>query len=76
MLHSGDSIKLKIDADLGDDRILRLLLDQVRGLKRHEVEHIVYLIWGGTDKLKRIAGKAEGERGKWLSELAQAASRG
>ncbi|WP_332910031.1 DUF6138 family protein [Paenibacillus sonchi] len=76
MLHSGDSMKLKIDADLGDDRILRLLLDQVRGLKRHEVEHIVYLIWGGTDKLKKIAAKAEGERGKWLSELAQAASRG
>ncbi len=76
MLHSGDSMKLKIDADLADDRHLRLLIDQVRGLKRHEVEHIVYLVWGGTDKLKRIAGKAEGERGKWLSELAQAASRG
>ncbi|MGM1049011.1 MAG: DUF6138 family protein [Bacillota bacterium] len=55
---------------------LRLLLDQVRGLQYYEVEHIVYLIWGETDKLKKIAAKAEGDRGQWLSELAQAASRG
>ncbi|MFE3574761.1 hypothetical protein [Lysinibacillus sp. NPDC059133] len=37
---------------------------------------MVYLIWGGPDKLKKIAVKTKGDRGKLLSELAQAASRG
>ncbi|MNO05067.1 hypothetical protein D3C81_2263020 [compost metagenome] len=59
-----------------DEAHLRLLLDKVHGLQHYKVEHIVYLIWGGTDKLKKIAAKAEGDRGKWLSELVQAASRG
>ncbi|WP_134686885.1 DUF6138 family protein [Brevibacillus migulae] len=76
MLHSTDSLKVKINADMEDEMHLRQLYEQVRGLQDHEVEHVVYLIWGGTDKLKKIAAKAEGDRGKWLSELAQAASRG
>lgn len=76
MQYCTDSMKLKIKSDMEDDRHLRLLLDQVRGLQYYEVEHIVYLIWGETDKLKKIAAKAEGDRGQWLSELAQAASRG
>lgn len=75
MLHSTDSMKLKIQTDMEDEAHLRLLLDQVRGLQNYEVEHIVYLIWGGTDKLRKIAAKAEGDRGKWLSELAQATGR-
>ncbi|MGF7032437.1 hypothetical protein J2T17_003360 [Paenibacillus mucilaginosus] len=76
MLHSTDSMKVKIKADMEDERHLRLLLDQVRGLPDYEVEHIVYLIWGGTDKLKKTAAKAAGDRGAWLSELALAAGRG
>ncbi|GGF69533.1 hypothetical protein GCM10010912_13350 [Paenibacillus albidus] len=75
MLHSTDSMKLKIKDDLEDERHLGLLLDQVRGLQSYEVEHIVYLIWGGTDKLKKTAAKAEGARREWFSELAQAARR-
>lgn len=76
MLHSTDSMKLKIKTDMENERHLMLLLNQVRGLQDYEVEHIVYLIWGGTDKLKKIAVKTKGDRGKWLSELAQAASHG
>ncbi|MDR6885213.1 DUF6138 family protein [Bacillus sp. 3255] len=76
MLSSTDSMKVKIKADMEDDRNLKKLFDYVRGLQRDEVEQIIYLIWGGTEKLKKIAAKAEGDRGKWLSELAQTASRG
>ncbi|HZG17039.1 MAG TPA: DUF6138 family protein [Candidatus Bathyarchaeia archaeon] len=76
MLYCTDSMKVKIKADMEDEMHLKLLFDQVRGLQYYKVEHIVYLIWGGTDKLKKIAAKAKGDRGKWLSELAQAASRG
>jgi len=75
MLNSTDSMKVKIKDEMEDEMHLRLLFDQVRGLQDYEVEHIVYLIWGGTDKLKKIAAKAKGDRGKWLSELALAASR-
>ncbi|MFC9539927.1 DUF6138 family protein [Lysinibacillus sp. NPDC056959] len=76
MLHSTDSMKLKIKTDMENERHLMLLLNQVRDLQDYEVEHIVYLIWGGPDKLKKIAAKTKGNRGKWLTELAQAASRG
>lgn len=75
MLHCTDSMKLKIQSDMEHDINVRLVLDQVRGLPYHQVEHIVYLIWGGTDKLKKIAAKAEGERAQWLTELAKAACR-
>ena len=60
MLHCTDSMKLKIQSDMEHGSNVMLLLDQVRGLPYHQVEHIVYLIWGGTDKLKKIAAKAEG----------------
>ena len=75
MLHCTDSMKLKMQSDMEHDRNVRLVLDQVRGLPCYQVEHIVYLIWGGTDKLKKIAAKAEGERAQWLTELAEAACR-
>lgn len=75
MLHSTDSMKLKIQSDMETDVNVKLLLDQVRGLPSYQVEHIVYLVWGGTDKLKKIAAKAEGERAQWLTELAEAACR-
>ncbi|MEC0258890.1 DUF6138 family protein [Paenibacillus lautus] len=75
MLHCTDSMKLKVQSDMEHGLNVRLLLDQVRDLPYYRVEHIVYLIWGGTDKLKKIAAKAEGERAQWLSELAEAARR-
>ncbi|GGG69220.1 DUF6138 family protein [Paenibacillus radicis (ex Gao et al. 2016)] len=74
MLHSTDSMKLKIKAEMEDEKHLRLLLAQIHGLPDYMVEHIVYLIWGGTDKLKKIAANADGDRGKWLSKLVRAAS--
>jgi len=76
MLHSTDSMKLKIKEEMEEEEHLRLLLDQVRGLQVYMVEHIVYFIWGGTDKLRKLVAKNEGNRGKWLSELVQAISRG
>ncbi|MBY0164209.1 DUF6138 family protein [Paenibacillus lautus] len=75
MLHCTDSMKLKIQSDMEHGSNVMLLLDQVRGLPYHQVEHIVYLIWGGTDKLKKIAAKAEGERAQGLTDLAEAACR-
>ncbi|MVO98295.1 DUF6138 family protein [Paenibacillus lutrae] len=76
MLRSTDSVKLKIRADMEEEKHLRLLLDQARDLPYYKVEHMVYLIWGGTDKLKKIAAKAEGERGQWLLELVRLTGRG
>lgn len=75
MLHCNDSMKMKIQSDMEHGLNVRLLLDQVRGLPYYQVERIVYLIWGGTDKLKKIAAKAEGERAQWLTDLAEAACR-
>ncbi|MGC6588093.1 DUF6138 family protein [Paenibacillus sp. Dod16] len=61
MLHCTDWMKLKIQSDMETDVNVKLLLDQVRGLPYYQVEHIVYLVWGGMGKLKKIAAKAEGE---------------
>ncbi|MNW11785.1 hypothetical protein D3C71_2093150 [compost metagenome] len=59
-----------------EEQLLRLLLDQVRGLQYYQVEHLVYLIWGGKDKLKKLTAKAEGDKKQVLEELMQAAGRG
>ncbi|WP_342447454.1 DUF6138 family protein [Paenibacillus ihuae] len=76
MLYSTETLKLKIRDELQDGELLRLLLDQVRGLKYYQVEHLVYLIWGGTDKLKKLADKAVGDKKQYLTGLIQAAKRG
>jgi len=49
MLHSTDSMKLKIKTDMENESHLMLLLNQVRDLQDYEVEHIVYLI--GADRI-------------------------
>lgn len=59
MLLSMGAMKLKIKTDMENEMYLILLLNQVRGLQDYEVEHIVYLIWGGPDKLKKIAAKTK-----------------
>lgn len=74
LLHSTDSIKLKIKPAMEEEAHARLLLDTVNGLQSYEVEHIVYTIWGSVEKLKAIAAKAKGEKAALLSELVQAAS--
>ncbi|SEG71887.1 DUF6138 family protein [Paenibacillus sp. UNC499MF] len=75
MLHSTDSMKLKIKAEMEDGKNLGLLLEQVRNLRHYEAEHILYLIWGGADKLKKLAAKADGERAQQLNELVGLAGR-
>lgn len=74
LLHSTDSIKLKIKPAMEEEANTRLLLEQVSGLQPYEVEHIVYPIWGGVEKLKTAGAKAKGEKAVLLSELVQAAS--
>ncbi|PUA39014.1 hypothetical protein C8Z91_11095 [Paenibacillus elgii] len=74
LLHSTDSIKLKIKPAMEEEDHARLLLYAVNGLQSYEVEHIVYAIWGGVEKLKAVAAKAKGEKAALLSELVQAAS--
>ncbi|AIQ52718.1 DUF6138 family protein [Paenibacillus sp. FSL R7-0331] len=76
MLYSTDSLKLKMMKEMEDERLLRLMLNQVRSLQYYQVEHLVYLIWGGKDKLKKLADKAEGEKKPVFEELMQAAGRG
>lgn len=76
MLHCTDSLKLKIRAEIEEESHLRLLLQEVRGIQYYEAERIVYMIWGGVDKLKKIADKAQGEQRGWLTELLQATRRG
>ncbi|MFS0838788.1 DUF6138 family protein [Paenibacillus sp. 1P03SA] len=75
MLHCTDSMKLKIKAEMEDDKNLALLLDQVRSLRDYEAAHLFYLIWGGTDKLKKLAAKAERTRAQQLNELVELAGR-
>ncbi|MCP3772313.1 DUF6138 family protein [Paenibacillus sp. MZ04-78.2] len=74
LLHSTDSIKLKIKPAMEEEANARLLLDHVSGRQSYEVERIVYPIWGGLEKLKAAAAKAKGEKAALLSELVQAAS--
>lgn len=76
MLYCTESLKLKITKELEDEELLSLLLNQIRSLEYYQVEHLVYLIWGSKDKLKKLAGKAEGEMKQNLEELMQAAGRG
>ncbi|CAM4490856.1 DUF6138 family protein [Paenibacillus typhae] len=76
MLYSTDSLKLKLMKELEDEKLLRLLLSQVRGLQYYQSEHLVYLIWGGKDKLKKLADKAEGDKKQVFEELMQACRRG
>lgn len=76
MLYCTESLKLKITKELEDVELLRLLLNQVRGLHYYQVEHLVYLIWGGKDKLKKLADKAEGDKKQVFEELMQACRRG
>ncbi|MFB6363335.1 DUF6138 family protein [Paenibacillus elgii] len=75
LLHSTDSIKLKIKPAMEEEANARLLLDHISGLQPYEVQRIIYPIWGGVEKLKAAAAKAKkGEKAALLSELVQAAS--
>ncbi|MFP4976726.1 DUF6138 family protein [Paenibacillus sp. CN-4] len=75
MLHGSDSMKLKIKAEVEEERNLACLAEQSRGLQDYQVEHLIDLIWGGTDKLTKIAAKAQGTSKALFSELLQLAGR-
>lgn len=75
MLHGSDSMKLKIKAEMEEERNLACLAEQSRGLQGYQVEHLIDLIWGGTDKLTKIAAKAQGASKALFSELLQLAGR-
>ncbi|WP_150271277.1 DUF6138 family protein [Paenibacillus tepidiphilus] len=76
MLYSSDSLKLKCSGAFEDEELLKLLVNEVSGLADYQAEHIVYLIWGGTDKLQKLAGKAVGDKKLYLDGLIEATKRG
>lgn len=73
MLHSTEELKLKIKPTFEEEGNLALLLEQVEGRQDYEVEHLIYLIWGGTDKLKAAARKTKAARQPLMEQLLQAA---
>ncbi|MGG4144085.1 DUF6138 family protein [Paenibacillus algorifonticola] len=73
MLHSTEELKLKIKPAFEEEANLALLLKQVAGLQNDEVEHLIYLIWGGTDKLKAAARKTKDTCQPLMEQLLQAA---
>src|SRR5450830_255098 len=66
---STDGLKLKLQAELEDAEKLGLLYQQVQGLESHEVERMLYPIWGKVEKLAALARKAEGKRRELLEAL-------
>ncbi|ANY68985.1 hypothetical protein BBD42_22720 [Paenibacillus sp. BIHB 4019] len=72
MLHSTEELKLKIKPAFEEEANLELLLERVAGLHNYEVEHLIYLIWGGTDKLKAAARKTKDTRQPLMEQLLQA----
>lgn len=66
---STDGLKLKLQAELDDVEKLGLLYQQVQALESHEVERVLYPIWGKLEKLATLARKAEGKRKELLEAL-------
>ncbi|CAI6084290.1 hypothetical protein PAECIP112173_04238 [Paenibacillus sp. JJ-100] len=72
---STDSLKLKIQPELENDETLELLVRQMQSLKRNEVEHVIYPIFGKVEKLATLARKAQGRRKELLLDLLRAAGK-
>ncbi|MFZ4877606.1 DUF6138 family protein [Janthinobacterium sp. Mn2066] len=66
---STDYLKLKLQAELDDVEKLDLLYQQVQSLESHEVERVLYPIWGKAEKLAALARKAQGKRKELLETL-------
>ncbi|WP_141501409.1 DUF6138 family protein [Paenibacillus luteus] len=75
LLHCTDTIKLKVKDQMEEENILPQLLQEMTALQRHQAEHIIYTIWGGSNKLKTSAAKAKGEKHEWLTQLLLTAAR-
>ncbi|WP_370641074.1 DUF6138 family protein [Brevibacillus sp. HD3.3A] len=69
LVHGTDATKVKIKSELEEEPNLSLLLDLLQTQEPLEVEHVIYIVWGGLDKLAKIAAKAKGEKAERLSAL-------
>ncbi|MGF9820832.1 DUF6138 family protein [Brevibacillus agri] len=47
-----------------------MLLDLLRAREPYEAEHVIFIVWGGVEKLQAAAAKAKGETAGLLAELA------
>ncbi|MGG1512803.1 MULTISPECIES: DUF6138 family protein [Brevibacillus] len=70
LLHATDALKLKIKTELEETANLRVLLDLLRAREPYEAEHVIFIVWGGVEKLQAAAAKAKGETAGLLAELA------
>ena len=61
-----DHLKLKLLPELDDDDRLAVLCEAMQGLESHEVERVLYPIWGKLEKLGALARKASGRRKQLL----------
>jgi hypothetical protein len=75
LLHCTDTIKLKVQKQMEEESILPQLLHEMADLQRHQVEHIIYIIWGGSAKLEAAIAKAKGEKHERLTQLLLHAAR-
>ena len=64
-----DHLKLKLLPELDDDDKLALLCEAMRGLDDHEVERVIYPVWGKLEKLGALARKASGRRKQLLLDI-------
>ncbi|AUP76590.1 hypothetical protein CWS02_11955 [Enterobacter sp. EA-1] len=69
------ALKLKLQSQLDDESLLRLLAAQLAMLPPHSVEHILTLVWGKRDKVVKLAAKADGDKQSLYRALLRAADK-
>ncbi|MDR7314442.1 hypothetical protein J2X83_000681 [Brevibacillus nitrificans] len=62
-------MKLKIKEQVEEEANLVALLESIRQCESYQVEHLVYIVWGGVAKLKSAAAKAIGEKGNMIKQF-------
>ncbi|MFJ9499074.1 DUF6138 family protein [Brevibacillus centrosporus] len=74
LLHGTDSMKPKLKEQVEEEANLAVLLESIRLCESYQVEHLVYIVWGGVAKLKSTAAKAKGEKADMLKHLVEEAA--
>lgn len=69
------ALKIKLQSQLDDESLLRLLAAQLARLPSHSVEHILTLVWGKRDKVVKLAAKADGDKQSLYQALLRAADK-
>lgn len=69
-----DSVKLKLKELFNAPEVLRQFVELTTDYDSYELEHAVYMIWGGTKKLSALLKKAEDEQKIWLEQIMERAS--